>query len=57
VRILNALAFLALFVTLFPTGGKLPEKPAGYRTALELLDKRGQSPLRTMCAQCQTLPV
>lgn len=31
---------LALLVSLCPMGDKLPEKPAGFRTAIELLDKR-----------------
>jgi hypothetical protein len=39
---LNTLAGFALLLTLCPIGGELPPKPAGYRTAIELLDKRVQ---------------
>ena len=40
-KTVNFIAGLALLVMLFPIGGKLPEKPAGVRTAIELIDKRG----------------
>lgn len=34
---------LALLVMLYPIGGKLPEKPAGVRTAIELVSKKQAS--------------
>jgi hypothetical protein len=37
---IHASAALAVLVTLFPLNGRLPEKPAGVRTAFELIDKR-----------------
>lgn len=37
---LNLIAGIALEVFLFPIGGNLPPKPAGMRTAIEMLDKR-----------------
>lgn len=40
-KTMNFIVGMALLVMLFPIGGKLPEKPAGVRTALELIDKRG----------------
>ena len=40
-KTMNFIVGVALLVMLFPFGGKLPEKPAGVRTALELIDKRG----------------
>jgi hypothetical protein len=39
-KTVNFIAGLALLVMLFPIGGKLPEKPAGVRTALELIAKK-----------------
>ncbi|MGL4395024.1 MAG: hypothetical protein ACRCS9_00650 [Hyphomicrobium sp.] len=30
----------ALLIMLFPIGGKLPEKPAGVRTAIEMISKK-----------------
>ena len=36
----NFIAGLALLVMLFPVGGKPMEKPAGVRTALELIAKK-----------------
>lgn len=30
----------ALLVMLFPLGGKLPQKPAGVRTAIEMISKK-----------------
>jgi hypothetical protein len=38
---MNFIVGFALLVMLFPIGGKLPDKPAGVRTAIELIDKRG----------------
>ena len=40
-KTMNFIVGAALLVMLFPVGGKLPEKPAGVRTAIELIDKRG----------------
>lgn len=37
----HTLAAIAVLVSLFPLGGRLPDKPAGVRTAFELIDKRG----------------
>ena len=34
-------AALAVLASLFPLDGELPDKPAGVRTAFELIDKRG----------------
>lgn len=34
-------AALAVFASLCPLNGTLPDKPAGVRTAFELIDKRG----------------
>lgn len=39
-RTLNFLVGCALLVMLFPLGGKLPEKPAGVRTAIETIAKK-----------------
>ena len=36
----NFAAGLALLVMLFPHHGKLPEKPAGVRTAIETIAKK-----------------
>jgi hypothetical protein len=33
-------AALAVLLSLFPLDGELPDKPAGVRTAFELIDKR-----------------
>jgi hypothetical protein len=40
VKFINVIAGLAVLATLFPMGDKLPEKPAGVRTAIELIDKK-----------------
>ncbi len=42
---LNFAVGVALVVMLTPHGGKPCDKPAGVRTALELLDKRGPKPV------------
>lgn len=39
----NFLAGMALLLMLYPVGGKLPEKPAGVRTAIELVGKKHAS--------------
>ena len=51
-KTMNFIVGLALLVMLFPIGGKLPEKPAGVRTAIELIDKRGakSTTLNVECA-------
>lgn len=36
----NIAAGFALLVMLFPHHGKLPEKPAGVRTAIEMITKK-----------------
>ena len=36
----NIAAGFALLVMLFPHHGKLPEKPAGVRTAIEMISKK-----------------
>jgi hypothetical protein len=36
----NFAAGVALLVMLFPHHGKLPEKPAGVRTAIEMIAKK-----------------
>jgi hypothetical protein len=36
----HLVAALAVLTTLFPMGDKLPAKPAGVRTAIELIDKK-----------------
>lgn len=41
-RIIHISAALAVLASLFPVDGKLPDKPAGVRTAFELIDKRAQ---------------
>ncbi len=38
---MNFIVGFALLVMLFPVSGKAAEKPAGVRTAIELIDKRG----------------
>lgn len=40
IGLLHFIAGSAVLLTLFPVGGKLPDKPAGVRTAIELLEKR-----------------
>jgi hypothetical protein len=40
-KTMNFIVGFALLVMLSPIGGKLPDKPAGVRTAIELIDKRG----------------
>lgn len=37
VKTVNFTVGCALLVMLFPIGGKLPEKPAGVRTAIEMI--------------------
>ncbi len=44
IKTMNFIVGFALLVMLSPIGGKLPDKPAGVRTALELVDKRGAKP-------------
>lgn len=36
----NFIVGCALLTMLFPIGGKLPEKPAGVRTAIEMIAKK-----------------
>lgn len=38
--LVNFIVGCALLVMLFPVGGKLPEKPAGVRTAIETIAKK-----------------
>jgi hypothetical protein len=38
--LIHTSAALAVLLSLFPLDGELPEKPAGVRTAFELIDKR-----------------
>jgi len=40
VQTVNFIVGLALLVMLFPHGDKLPEKPAGVRTAIEMIAKK-----------------
>jgi hypothetical protein len=40
IKQVNFFTGFALLVMLFPHGGKLPEKPAGVRTAIELVSKK-----------------
>jgi hypothetical protein len=42
-HLIHTSAALAVLVSLFPHHGELPDKPAGVRTAFELIDKRGLS--------------
>ncbi len=51
-KTVNFTVGVALLVMLFPLHGKLPEKPAGVRTALELITKK-QSAFRTVIATAQ----
>ena len=39
-HIIHTSAALAVLASLFPIDGRLPDKPAGVRTAFELIDKR-----------------
>ncbi len=39
-KAMNFTVGFALLVMLFPIGGKLPEKPAGVRTAIETIAKK-----------------
>ena len=39
-QISNFLVGVALLVMLYPIGGKLPQKPAGVRTAIETIAKK-----------------
>lgn len=39
-KTINFIVGAALLVMLFPHGGKLPEKPAGVRTAIETVSKK-----------------
>lgn len=39
-QIVNFTVGCALLAMLFPLGGKLPEKPAGVRTAIEMIAKK-----------------
>lgn len=39
-KVMNFTVGCALLVMLFPIGGKLPEKPAGVRTAIETIAKK-----------------
>lgn len=39
-QIVNFTVGCALLAMLFPFGGKLPEKPAGVRTAIEMIAKK-----------------
>ena len=39
-KTVNFTVGLALLVMLYPIGGKLPEKPAGVRTAIEMGSKK-----------------
>ncbi len=42
-KTVNFTVGLALLVMLYPIGGKLPEKPAGVRTAIEMVSKKQSS--------------
>ena len=44
-KTVNFTAGVALLVMLFPIGGKLPDKPAGVRTAIELISKKPSAPV------------
>ncbi len=39
--LIHTTAAIAVLVSLFPLDGKPPDTPAGVRTAIELIDKRG----------------
>lgn len=41
-HIIHTVCALAVLASLFPVDGRLPDKPAGVRTAFELIDKRAQ---------------
>ena len=45
-RTVNFIVGLALLVMLFPKHGNLPEKPAGVRTAVELVSKKDRASYR-----------
>jgi len=49
-KTVNFIVGLALLVMLFPKHGNPPEKPAGVRTAIELVSKK-QSALRSTLAE------
>ena len=51
-KTVNFIVGAAMLVMLFPMGGKLPEKPAGVRTALELVSKK-QSAFQTLTYSAQ----
>jgi hypothetical protein len=40
-HLIHTAAALAVLASLFPFDGELPDKPAGVRTAFELIEKRG----------------
>lgn len=42
-KLVNFISGFALLVMLFPVAGKLPEKPAGVRTAIDLIAKKQQA--------------
>ena len=44
-KTVNFTVGVALLVMLFPIGGKLPDKPAGVRTAIELISKKQSAPV------------
>lgn len=44
-KAMNFTVGIALLVMLFPIGGKLPEKPAGVRTAIETIAKKTSLPV------------
>ncbi len=46
-KAVNFTVGLALLVMLYPIGGKLPEKPAGVRTAIELVSKKQSALIST----------
>lgn len=47
-QMVNFTVGFALLVMLFPHGNKLPEKPAGVRTAIEMISKKPS--LRTVAS-------
>lgn len=40
IHTVNFISGFALLVMLFPHGGKLPEKPAGVRTSIEMISNK-----------------
>ncbi len=57
-KTVNFTVGIALLVMLFPIGGKLPDKPAGVRTAIELISKKQSAPpAATVSALALSLPV